>query len=370
MYDVVIIGAGVVGLSIARSLGEKTGLSVIVIEKEDSFGKGVSSRNSEVIHSGIYYKPNTLKAKYCVEGRNCLYEYCKKNKIWFNNCGKLVVSKINQQAEIEDLYKNAKDNGINDIEIIDKNEIEKLEPFIKSDMALKVDCTGILSAHDLMNSLYNKSKDFDHDYLFKSKVIGVNKKGSLYNIDIENYYGEIEKLECKWVVNAAGLDSDTVGSFLGLTIPSLKFLKGSYFKLASKWRGKFQHLVYPLPNTKEGSLGIHLTIDADQMARLGPNAEWIKNRIEDYNVKESIRSVFFEEGRKYIKDLELTDITPDYAGIRPKILAQSDSMPDFYIKHEDKKGFPGWINLIGIESPGLTASLFIGDHIADKIIEN
>ena len=370
MYDITIIGAGVVGLSIARSLGEKTGLSVIVIEKEDSFGKGISSRNSEVIHSGIYYKPNSLKAKYCVEGRNYLYEYCKKNKIWFNNCGKLVVSKIHQQTEIEDLFKNAKDNGINNIEIIDKSEIKKLEPFVNSEIALKVDCTGILSAHDLMSSLYNKSKSFDHDYLFKSKVVGVQKKGDLYNIDIENYYGEIEKLDCKWVINAAGLDSDTIGKFLGLSVPSLKFLKGSYFKLSSKWRGRFKHLVYPLPDTVHGSLGIHLTIDADLMPRLGPNADWIKNRIEDYEVKESLSKKFFEGGREYIQGLELNDITPDYAGIRPKILADNNSMPDFYIEHEDKKGFPGWINLIGIESPGLTASFSIADHIAEIIIEN
>ena len=370
MYDIVIIGAGVIGLSIARSLGEKTNMSILIIEKEDSFGKGVSSRNSEVIHSGIYYEPNTLKAKLCTRGRDYLYEYCDQNKVWFNNCGKLVVSKLHQQTQIESLYANAKKNGVDDIEIIDKSEISKLEPCIDSDIALKVNCTGIISAHDLMTSLYNKSKNFDHDYLFKSKVLGIQKNSDLYKIDIENYYGEIEKLNCKWVINAAGLGSDIIGNLLGLTIPSLKFLKGSYFKLSSKWRGKFEHLVYPLPNKKYGSLGIHLTIDADQMARLGPNADWIEDRIEDYNVKEELHEKFFEEGSKYIQGLKLNDITPDYAGIRPKILVDNNSMPDFYIEHEDKKGFPGLINLIGIESSGLTASLSIGDYIADIIIEN
>tara|TARA_Y100000996_G_scaffold324251_1_gene260252 strand:- start:896 stop:2008 length:1113 start_codon:yes stop_codon:yes gene_type:complete len=370
MYDVVIIGAGVVGLSIARSISKNTKLSVLVIEKEDSFGKGVSSRNSEVIHSGIYYKPNTLKAKYCVDGRNKLYKYCKQNKIWFNNCGKLVVSKIHQQAQIEHLYNNARENGVDEIEIIDKAEIRKLEPCIDSDIALKVNCTGIVSAHDLMTSLYNKSINCDHDYLFKSKVVDIQKNGDLYNIDIENYYGEIEKLECEWVINASGLDSDVIGNFLGLNVPTLKFLKGSYFKLSSKWRDKFKHLVYPLPDKEHGSLGIHLTIDADRMARLGPNADWIEDRKEDYNVKESLSEKFFEEGRKYIQGLELSDISPDYAGIRPKILADRNSMPDFYIEHESKKGFHGFINLIGIESPGLTASLSIGDDIARMIIEN
>ena len=154
MFDVVIIGAGVIGLSIARAIGEQTNKSVLVIEKDDSFGKGISSRNSEVIHSGIYYKPGSLKSKYCVEGRKLLYDYCTKNKIWHNNCGKLVVSKIHQQEQLEDLYNNAKNNGINEIEIIEKKEINQLEPLIQSDLALKVNCTGIISAHDLMLSFY------------------------------------------------------------------------------------------------------------------------------------------------------------------------------------------------------------------------
>ncbi len=370
MYDVVIIGAGVIGLSIARSLGEKTSLSVLVIEKDDSFGRGVSSRNSEVVHSGIYYEPNSLKSIHCIKGRNYLYEYCDKNNVWFNNCGKLVVSKVHQQTQIEGLYKNAEDNGIRGIQLIDKNEIERLEPFIDSDIALKVDCTGIVSAHDLMSSLYNKSKNFEHDYLFKSKVMGIQKNSDSYNIEIENYFGEIENLNCDWVINASGLDSDIVGNFIGLNVPRLKFLKGSYFKLSPKWRDKFQHLIYPLPDKEHGSLGIHLTIDADQMARLGPNADWIEDRNEDYSVDQSLAKIFFDEGSKYIKKLELNDITPDYAGIRPKISLNENSMPDFYIEHEDKRGFPGFINLIGIESPGLTACLSIGESISDLVIEN
>ncbi len=370
MYDVVIIGAGAIGLSIAKFLGEKTKLSVLVIEKEDSYGKGISSRNSEVIHSGIYYEPNSLKAKHCIRGRNYLYDYCNRNNIWFNKCGKLVVSKFHQQEQIEILFKNANDNGIKGIQLIDKKEIEKLEPLVNSDIALKVDCTGIFSAHDLMSSLYNKSKNFDHDYLFKSRVMSIQKKSSLYTIEIKNYFGETEQLDCNWVINSSGLDSDIIGNLIGLNIPRLKFLKGSYFKLSSKWRGKFKHLVYPLPDKKHGSLGIHLTIDADQMARLGPNAEWVEDRTENYNIDESLVTEFYEEGSKYIKNLKLDDITPEYAGIRPKILLNGNSMPDFYIQHEDGKGFPGFINLIGIESPGLTACLSIGESVSNILIEN
>tara|TARA_Y100000746_G_C15451841_1_gene427497 strand:+ start:186 stop:1298 length:1113 start_codon:yes stop_codon:yes gene_type:complete len=370
MFDVVIIGAGVIGLSIARAIGEQTNKSVLVIEKDDSIGKGISSRNSEVIHSGIYYEPGSLKSKYCVEGRKLLYDYCIKNEIWYNNCGKLVVSKIHQQEQLEDLYNNAKNNGINEIEIIDKKEINQLEPLIHSDIALKVNCTGIISAHDLMLSFYHNSQSHDHDYLFKTKVVGANKNNSDYSIDIENYYGEIETVNCKWVINASGLNSDLLGELLNDEFPKLKFLKGSYFKLSSKWKGKFKKLIYPLPDMKHGSLGIHLTIDRDGMARLGPNADWIDDRQEDYKVDDSLNEVFYEEGKKYILDLKLNELTADYSGIRPKIFMDNNSMPDFYINHEEKNGFPGWINLIGIESPGLTGSISIGNDIAKIISEN
>jgi len=370
MFDVVIIGAGVIGLSIARAIGNKTNKSVLIIEKEDSFGKGISSRNSEVIHSGIYYKPGSLKSKYCVEGRKHLYDYCIKNNIWYNNCGKLVVSKSHQREQLEKLYQNAKDNGIDDVKIIEKNEINLLEPLIESDIALKVDCTGITSAHDLMLSFYNESQSHDHDYLFKTKVVGANKKNDDYAIDIENYYGEIEHVNCNWVINAGGLNSDLLGELLNDDLPKIKFLKGSYFKLSSKWKNTFKKLIYPLPDIAHGSLGIHLTIDRDGMARLGPNADWIDNREEDYAVNDELINTFYKEGKKYISGLELDELTPDYSGIRPKIFSENNSMPDFYIQHEEEKGFPGWINLIGIESPGLTASISIGNEIAKIVNQN
>ena len=210
MFDIVIIGAGVIGLSIAKALGEKTKSSVLVIEKENAIGKGVSSRNSEVIHSGIYYSPGSLKSKYCVEGRKKLYDYCLKNDIWHQNCGKLVVGQAHQEEQLEGLFKNALKNGVDDIQIIDNQQISKISPMVDSSIALKVDCTGIVSAHDLMTNFYHKSLNYEHDYLFKAEVMGIEKKSNNFSIELKNYFNEIEKVESKWVINAAGLNSDII----------------------------------------------------------------------------------------------------------------------------------------------------------------
>ena len=257
-----------------------------------------------------------------------------------------------------------------EIQIIDNQQISKISPMVDSSIALKVDSTGIVSAHDLMTNFYHKSLNYEHDYLFKAEVMGIEKKSNNFSIELKNYFNEIEKVESKWVINAAGLNSDIIGNFFDIDIPKLRFLKGSYFKLSSKWKNRFDRLIYPLPDAEHGSLGIHLTIDADGMARLGPDAEWCQNREENYSVDESLINTFYEEGKKYLPDLEIDDLTPDYSGIRPKIYLEKDSMPDFYISHEIDRGLSGLINLIGIESPGLTGSLAIGEDIAKMVIEN
>ena len=367
MFDVVIIGAGIVGLAIARSIGETTNKSVLVIEKEESFGRGISSRSSEVIHSGIYYKPGSLKAKYCTLGRDMVYDFCAKNDIWYNKCGKLIVGRHHQSEELNTLYKNGQENDVPEIQIIDKKEINNLEPNIKADIALYIGCTGISSTHDLMAAFYKISQENDHDYLFKSQIIDVQKVDSGYELNIENAQGETEKALSQWVINAAGLESDLVANMIDEDSPSLRYSKGCYYKLSSKWRGAFEHLVYPLPDEKHGSLGIHLSFDETQMMRLGPSADWVDGKEENYDVEEYLLDQFFSEGCQYIRGLEKEDLSPDYAGIRPKIWMDENPMPDFYISHEKDKGYPGWINLIGIESPGLTSAIAIGEDIASWI---
>lgn len=370
MFDIVIIGAGVVGLAIARYIGETSQKSVLVIEKEETFGRGISSRNSEVIHSGIYYKPDSLKAKYCTRGRDMTYDFCAKHNIWTNRCGKIVLGKKHQAEDLESLFVNAEKIGVPEIRIIDKKEINALEPKIEADIALQVGCTGIVSVHDLMVAFYKISQDSDHDYLFKSRVVSARPASGGYELEIENPQGAVETVTSEWVINSAGLESDIVAKMLGEEYPTLKYSKGCYYKLSSKWRGAFNHLVYPLPDKKHGSLGIHLSFDESQMAKLGPSAHWIYDREENYDVEEVLLDQFYAEGSRYIRGLERDDISPDYAGIRPKIWIDKNPMPDFYISHEADKGFPGWINLVGIESPGLTSAIAIGEDVAGWIDES
>ena len=364
-YDVVIIGAGVAGLAIARELVETSNKTVLVIEKEASFGQGVSSRNSEVIHSGIYYPPDSLKAKFCTRGRELTYDFCEKHQIWHEQCGKLVIAEENQLDDLEQLYNRSKENNVPDTRIIDQNELISLEPHICGAAALFVGCTGIMSAHEFMAVMQRISAEKEHDYLFMSEVVGIDQIRDGYKVDICNPDGDIEHVTAAWVINAGGLHSDMIAQMLGEeeSFPKLKYSKGCYFKLSSRWRGQFRHLVYPLPDEKLGSLGIHLSFDQTQTVKLGPSAHWLDDKVENYDVEEALLALFHAGAAQYIKNLSIEDLTPDFAGIRPKIYHENNPLPDFYISHEKEKGFPGWINLIGIESPGLTAALAIGENV-------
>ena len=368
-YQIVVIGAGVIGLSIAYQL-QKSGItSVLILEKENNYGLGISSRNSEVIHSGIYYKPNSLKLKYCIRGKNMLYDFCEKNSVWYRKCGKLIVSQEEQSNQILDLYNNGVNNGLKNIELVYSHDITLLENKIKGHHGIFIKDTGIVDSHQFMNKLYQASYESNHDYLFKTKFISSKKISSGYEITLKNYSNNLETLTSDFVINCGGLQSDTIGK-INENSPSITFLKGCYFKLSSKWKNSFKHLVYPLPEKNLKSLGIHLTIDKNGMARLGPNSFMIDKNREEYHVDSKLRKTFFNESRNYIKGLCIDDIHPDYSGIRPRLVTKNKSIPDFYIKNEKEKGFPGWINLIGIESPGLTSSLAIAEDISKIIIDS
>jgi L-2-hydroxyglutarate oxidase LhgO len=368
-YDVVIIGAGVVGLAVARELGETSHKRVLVIEKESSFGKGISSRNSEVIHSGIYYPHDSLKATFCTRGRDLIYDFCEKHHVWYTRCGKLVITEDHQLDDLEELYNRSIKNGVPDTRIIGKKELSALEPHICGAGALFVGCTGIMSSHEFMVTLHRISASKEHDYLFMTDVVGINQMTDGYKVDIRNAEGDIEHVSSEWVINSGGLNSDLIAQMLGdnTSFPTLRYSKGCYFKLSSKWRGQFNHLVYPLPDKKHGSLGIHLSFDQTRSVKLGPSAHWLDDRIENYDVDESLTHLFHMGAARYIKNLSLEDLSPDFTGIRPKIYHEDNPLSDFYISHEEDKGYPGWINLIGIESPGLTAALAIGEEVAGTV---
>ena len=367
-YKVIIIGAGVVGLAVARSLAENRLNSVLVIEKERNIGLGTSSRNSEVIHSGLYYPTNSLKAKYCLRGRELMYDFCSKHSIWHNQCGKIIIGQQNQESDINYLYNNAKNNLVPNLRILNKKEIESIEPYISAEIGLLVGCTGIVSSHNYMDIFYNISNNKNHDYLFKSSVIDIDYLGNGYKITIQNAQNDIETVNSEWVINASGLQSDRIAQLLDIKYPNLTYSKGCYFKLDSQWRGKFKHLIYPTPEPSIDSLGIHLSFNRDGQVKLGPNAIWRENRIEDYSVDDDLLDTFYYEASKYILGLKKIHLSPDYAGIRPKIKNPGKKFSDFYISNEEKNGLPGLINLIGIDSPGLTSAIAIGEDIADWIL--
>lgn len=369
-YDIVIIGAGVIGLAAARALADKGESSVLIIEKEDGFGHGTSSRNSEVIHSGLYYGDGSVKASYCARANKKLYEFCEKENVWFNKCGKLVIAQQGQGKALEDLYQQGIRNGVDGMRVIDKNEIKSLEPNITAESALFIQSTGIISAHELMSAFNRISASAGHDTLFMSSVKNVEKTASgTYEITIVEHGSTESSVTANWVVNAAGLHSAAIAELaMGGAAPSLRFSKGEYFRLSSKWRNEFSHLVYPLPDIEHDSLGIHLSFDQSGSAKLGPSAVWMETLQEDYSVNETLINTFFQEAQRYIPELKIDDLSPDYSGIRPKFFPKNQNQSDYYIQHEEDRMLKGWINMIGIDSPGLTAAISIGEDIADWII--
>lgn len=372
-YKVVIIGAGVIGLGVARALAENNITSVLIIEKEEGFGRGVSSRNSEVIHSGVYYPKESLKAMYCRMGREKIYPFCQKNDVWYNQCGKLIVAQEGQELALDELFQKAQINEVPHIRMLNQKELSSMVPEVSAHSALFLGCTGILSAHELMSAFLRISAEADHDLLIGATVVGGEQKGDLYQLSVSNRGEDIYTVVTTWVVNAAGLNSDIIAGLLWrkdkIEVPQLTYSKGSYFKLSSKWRNKFQHLIYPIPDKEHDSLGIHLSFDKGGDVKLGPSAEWLAGREEDYSVRVEDQELFYNDVKAYLPDLQYDDLSPDFSGIRPKLMMDNQEHSDFYIHHEEEKGFHGWINLIGIDSPGLTAAIAIGDDVARWIAE-
>ena len=364
-YQIIIIGAGVVGLAVARALAEKGKQSVLIIDRETGFGRGISGRNSEVIHSGIYYPQNTLKSKYCIKGRDLLYQYCASNNVFHQNCGKIIIADEYQEEALIKLFHLGESKNLGALKLLSKKEISHHEPNINGVIGLLIESTGIIDAHGLMSSFYQRSNSSNHDYLFQSTILGCKKTQNGYQLTIQSPAAELEKVTCDWVINAAGLNSDLISNMIlpVKSTPELIFSKGFYFSLASRWRNRFNHLIYPIPDKDHRSLGIHLSFDQTGRVKLGPDAHFLHERIEDYSMDESLMKPFYEAASQYIIGLKIEDLVPDFSGIRPKIKNENYSFADFYIAHEEEKGFPGWINLIGIDSPGLTSAIAIGEEI-------
>lgn len=364
--DILVIGAGVIGLALAEELSGASG-SIIVVEKNESFGRETSSRNSEVIHGGIYYQPGSLKATMCVRGRGLLYEFCVKNNVPYKKTGKLIIAtEKEEESSIESLFSNACKNGVQGLKIMDRKEMKKVEPDISGVAALFSPETGIVDSHSLMQRLIGKAKDKGVTIAYNSEVVAIEKDKDIYNVKVKDA-NETTTLAARIVINCAGLDADTIAEMAGIDIKEcryeLQYCKGQYFRVNQRKSGYIKRLVYPVPHPKAGGLGIHATPDLGGGLRLGPDHEYLKNRIKDYSVDESRKKEFCASVKKFMPFIEEGDIFTDTAGIRPKLHDYGNEPRDFIIKEETANGFPGLINLIGIESPGLTASLAIAQHV-------
>jgi L-2-hydroxyglutarate oxidase LhgO len=358
--DVTIIGAGVMGLSIAAKLS-KPGRSVLILEKNLRFGEETSSRNSEVIHAGIYYEPGSLKAELCVEGNPKLYEFCETHKIKHKRVGKIIVAVTGEEVEaLQKLLKTGQSCGARGLELIDGRKVRALEPEINCRLGMLSPSTGIMDTHGVMQALLKDAQDKDAIISFESEVIGIEKKSSGFVVTVrkDNY-----KFETNVLVNCAGLNCDKIAALCGIDIDKAGYRihpsKGEYFRMRGK--PKVSRLIYPVPGEGIHSLGIHVTPDLTGALRLGPSA-YYTDKI-DYSIDDSNRDMFYRETKHFFPDIKPEDLYPDTAGIRPKLQGPKDGFRDFVIRHEADQGLPGLINLIGIESPGFTACLSIADYV-------
>lgn len=359
ILDCVVIGSGVVGLAIARALAIE-GREVVVVEAEGAIGTGISSRNSEVIHAGIYYPPGSLKAKLCVAGNRALYAYCTRKHVDHRRLGKLIVASREEHiAELQRYHRQAAQNGVR-LEHLTAKEIKKLEPEVHCVAGLSSPSTGIVDSHGLMHAYLADLESHKGSVVLNTPVVA----GSLLPQRISLLAGGIE-IRARTVVNAAGLNAQSVSRILdGVdchTIPQLFLAKGHYFSLSG--RSPFRRLVYPIASG--AGLGIHVTLDLSGNARFGPDVQWVE--AIDYGCDNERRSHFCDAIRLYYPDLDEHRLRPAYAGIRPKLARETGGWADFCIRGPADHSGTSYVALYGIESPGLTASLALADHVVRLI---
>lgn len=367
--EITIIGAGVVGLAIAEKVSEEHN-NVFLIEKHPSFGQETSSRNSEVIHAGIYYPQGSLKARLCVEGKRLLYDYCKKYYVPYNNCGKLIVATSEEEISvIEGIRQTAMKNGVDDLVVLEREQIAEMEPNIFALRALFSPSTGIVDSHSLMKQFETNTINNGGQVVYGSEVTGIKRIKNGYEIILLDADKKNYSFTSGIVINSAGLTSDKVSEMVGISDENLKilFCKGEYFRVNPSKNRLIKRLIYPVPHHNLEGIGIHVTIDMGGGVKLGPDVKYLESNVYDYKLTASKQEAFYKSARKFLPFLEYDDIAPEMAGIRPKIQKPGEPVRDFYIMEEGNKGCPGFINLIGMESPGLTSSIAIAKYVKDLI---
>jgi L-2-hydroxyglutarate oxidase LhgO len=359
--ECVVVGAGVVGLALARQLA-MSGREVVILEAEDRIGTGTSSRNSEVIHAGIYYAEGSLKARLCVEGNRALYAYCGARHVEHRRCGKLIVATEDSQiAALRQIQEKARTNGTEPLQWLEAREAIALEPRLHCVAALLSPSTGIIDSHGLMKALLRDAENYGATLALCSPLLG--GKATANGLELEIGGADPMRILADQVFNCAGLHANDVARHIeGIrreAIPPLYLAKGNYYGLSGP--APFSRLVYPVPEA--AGLGVHLTLDLGGQARFGPDVEWVD--AIDYGVDPARAGVFYAEIRRYWPELANGALQPAYAGIRPKLQGPQDGAKDFLIQRADAHGVPGLVNLLGIESPGLTACLALAEQVAE-----
>jgi len=362
--EILVAGAGVVGLAVARSLA-LAGREVLVLEAEPAIGTVTSSRSSEVIHAGLYYPPGSLKARLCVEGRERLYRYCASRGVGAERLGKLIVAtEPGEIAALEQIAGRAAANGVTDLAWLDAGQVQALEPALSCVAALLSPSTGIVDSHALMLAYQGDAEAAGAQIICRAPILGGEVTGDGLTLEIGG--AETMRLDCRWLINCAGLDAVALaGRIAGVPaadVPRAYYCKGSYYALSGP--APFARLIYPAP--EQAGLGVHLTLDFGGQARFGPDIEWVERPGYDVDI---VRAAgFYAAIRKYWPGLPDGALQPGYAGVRPKITGPGEAAADFRIDGPERHGVAGLVNLFGIESPGLTASLAIADRVAARVI--
>ncbi|MFH0913697.1 MAG: NAD(P)/FAD-dependent oxidoreductase [Chloroflexota bacterium] len=368
--DITIIGAGVVGLAIAARVA-KPEREVFVLEKNGTFGQETSSRHSGVIHAGIYYPEGSLKAKLCVAGNRMLYRLCQEHGIDHRKLGKLIIAtSAEEREEMTALWEQGIRNGVEGLQMLSSKEIERLEPNVRGVAAILSPATGIIDSHALMQLFIAQAQAQGAEFVYQTRVVGIEHTAGGCRVTVADRTGE-SQLDTRVIINSAGLYSDTVAGLAGIDVIKagyqLSYCKGEYFSVGNGKNRMVNRLIFPVPPPRVTGVGIHVTLDITGRMRLGPSIEYVTRL--DYSVDSSHQGFFYEAVKGFLPFIEYDDLAPEMAGIRPKLQRPGEEVKDFVIREESKRGLPGFINLIGIESPGLTASPAIGEYVSQMVSE-
>jgi L-2-hydroxyglutarate oxidase LhgO len=361
--DVLIIGAGVIGLAIAERLADPS-REVVVVEMHDGFGRETSSRNSEVIHCGMYYAEELLKTRLCVEGNPLLYELCAREGIPHLKTGKIVVATDETESEkLQQVFAQGKRNGVPGLSLIDAGEIAAVEPEVRGILGLRSRESGIVDSHGLMGYFEHTAISRGATLAYNCEVTGIAARGAGYSVEIREADGTLTRLRSACVINSAGLHADRIAGMAGIDIAEAGYgirpCKGEYFRVSSRHRGRLHTLVYPVPSPVH--LGAHAVLGLDGSLKIGPSSFYVDAL--DYGVDPAHQGEFHRKASRFLPFLDLDDLSPDMSGIRPKLYRRGEPFRDFVIREESDRGLPGLVNLVGMESPGLTSCLAIAKKV-------